>query len=336
VNDTGRGPSRYDYEVAAGEDTVQGKLLALVPDGGRVLDLGCAAGALDRPLADRGCRVTGVEMDPIAAKAAGEWCDEVIVADLDGFDPALLGERRFDVIVAADVLEHLRDPGGLLTALRPYLVPGGHLVTCIPNVAHAAVRLALLHGDFPYAELGLLDATHLRFWTRDTFAAVLADHGFTVLHVGRQRAELRATEIPLAHVPADPHVEALLAEDPEATVYQYVMLAVPTDDLAGAAGMRSRLLARLSHERDQAAQALGEGREGALAACREELARQADTADLLRAEVAALTEEIAVSRQEQAGLASAGEQLAQIRGSKLWRVATIYRRGVEAVRRRAR
>jgi 2-polyprenyl-3-methyl-5-hydroxy-6-metoxy-1,4-benzoquinol methylase len=336
VNNSGLRHSRYDYDAVVSEESVQGKVLAMVPDGGRVLDLGCAAGALDRPLADRGCRVTGVEMDPIAAKAAGEWCDDVIVADLDSFDPVDLGEHRFDVIVAADVLEHLRDPGRLLTALRPYLVPGGHLVSCIPNVAHAAVRLALLHGEFPYSELGLLDATHLRFWTRDSFVALLADYGFTVLHVGRQRAEPRATEIPLAHVPADPHIEALIAEDPEATVYQYVMLAVPTDDLAGAAGVRSRLLARLSLERDQAAQALGEGREGVLAACREELARQADTADLLRAEVAALTEEVAVSRQEQAALLAAGEQLAQIRGSKLWRVATIYRRGVEAARRRAR
>ncbi len=336
VSDTAPPASRYDYDVLPGEPTVQAKVLALVPDGCRVLDLGCAAGALDRPLADRGCRVTGVEMDPIAAKAAGEWCDEVIVADLDGFEPDLLGDRRFDAIVAADVLEHLRDPGRLLTALRSSLAPGGHLVTCIPNVAHAAVRLALLHGDFPYAELGLLDVTHLKFWTQATFLAVLADNGFTVLHIERQRADLRSTEIPLAHIAADPHVEAVLAEDPEATVYQYVMLAVPSDSLAGAEGLRSQLLARLSTERDEAARALGEGREGALASCREELARRADTIDLLRGEIVALAEEVAVSRQDGAGLADAQAQLAEVHGSKLWRAATVYRRGVDVVRRRAR
>ena len=134
----------------------------------RVLELGCATGSVTKVLAQHGC-VTAVEIDPEAAQLAKEWTDEIIVGDLDTIDlRAALGEAEFDVIVAADVLEHLKDPARCLLACVERLASGGEVVLSIPNVAHVDLRLALLRGEFQYRPLGLLDESHLRFFTRRT------------------------------------------------------------------------------------------------------------------------------------------------------------------------
>ena len=92
----------------------------MVGSGKRVLELGCATGSATKVFTEHDCAVTAIEIDPEAAQMAKEWADEVIVADLDSLDMrAVLGDQMFDVIVAADVLEHLKDP-----ACRPAGLPG--------------------------------------------------------------------------------------------------------------------------------------------------------------------------------------------------------------------
>jgi 2-polyprenyl-3-methyl-5-hydroxy-6-metoxy-1,4-benzoquinol methylase len=159
--------------------------------GRRLLDVGAADGLLSRLLTERGWKVTGLEADSVAAAAGAAHCERMVVADLDAGIPALEGE--FDAIVCADVLEHLRDPAGALAALRRSLAPGGEVVISIPNVAHLWIRLSLLAGHFDYAERGILDRTHLRFYTRRTLGALVAGAG---LHVAR----LTATPVPLYQV----------------------------------------------------------------------------------------------------------------------------------------
>ena len=134
-----------------------------------MLDVGCAHGYVAEVLVRQGCRVVGVERDPEDAARARRHCEEVVVADLDtpGWADAL-GARRFDVIVFADVLEHVRDPAAVVRRACDLLAPGGMLVASIPNVAHVSVRLELLLGSFRRETLGILDATHLHFFTRET------------------------------------------------------------------------------------------------------------------------------------------------------------------------
>ena len=88
--------------------------------------------------------------------------------------------EKFDVIVAGDVLEHLPSPEALLARLTPLLAPGGTLLASLPNVANVTVRAALLFGSFPYADRGILDRTHLRFYTRETARALLETSGLRV------------------------------------------------------------------------------------------------------------------------------------------------------------
>lgn len=181
----GRSVARYDRELdlrKRGDSAV--RCVELVGHGKRVLEFGCGSGFVSRRLLERGNVVVGIERDPEAAALASRFCERVVVGDLERLDLAreLAGER-FDVILLGDVLEHLRDPLTLLAAVRPMLVPPGCLVITIPNTAHWSVRMDLLLGRFEYTPTGILDETHLRFFTRDSFSRLLTEAGYFVASV---------------------------------------------------------------------------------------------------------------------------------------------------------
>jgi 2-polyprenyl-3-methyl-5-hydroxy-6-metoxy-1,4-benzoquinol methylase len=150
--------------------------------GDHVLDAGTSTGYLARRLVAEGRRVDGAELDPPAAEVAREVCDSVWVGDLSRLDPDEL-PRHYDVILFADTLEHLPDPPAVLRRLRSRLVPGGQLVVSLPNVANWAVRLGLLGGRFRYTDRGILDRTHLRFYTMKTAVEMVEEGGFRVTSV---------------------------------------------------------------------------------------------------------------------------------------------------------
>ncbi len=125
--------------------------------------------------------MTGVEVDPVAAERASAICDRVIIADLDdrNWDSQIQG--RFEVVLMGDVLEHLVRPEILLRSVARMLTPDGFVVVSLPNVVHWTVRLKMLLGRFDYQPVGLLDATHLRFFSLRSARALLEDSGYVVL-----------------------------------------------------------------------------------------------------------------------------------------------------------
>lgn len=146
----------------------------------RVLDLGFGAGLLARRIRPRCSYLAGIELDPDAAREGSPFFDTPIVGDLlAGLEGPW--EQPFDVAIAGDILEHLPDPSAALALLRKLLAPGGLLLVSLPNVANVSVRLALLSGRFDYADRGILDRTHLRFYTRRTGGRLLEAAGFRVL-----------------------------------------------------------------------------------------------------------------------------------------------------------
>jgi SAM-dependent methyltransferase len=157
----------------------------------RVLDVGAADGLLARRLGERGWRVTGLEGDAALAEAGAAHCERVIRTDLNGGLPELGDE--FEAIVYGDVLEHLVDPLGVLVGLNRFLAPDGAVVVSIPNVAHIWIRLSLLAGRFEYGDRGILDRTHLRFFTERSLRALLRE-----AHVRVER--WTATPMPLPQV----------------------------------------------------------------------------------------------------------------------------------------
>ena len=156
--------------------------------GRRLLDVGTAQGEFARLLSQQGFTVTGIELDPQLAGHARQTCTELVEVDLDRSIPEF--RQPFDVIVYGDVLEHLKDPLLVFTGLNRYLAPEGKAVVSVPNIAHIAIRLMLLFGYFEYMDRGILDRTHLRFFTLRSFRRFLAQAGMRV-------EEMVVTPVPL-------------------------------------------------------------------------------------------------------------------------------------------
>jgi 2-polyprenyl-3-methyl-5-hydroxy-6-metoxy-1,4-benzoquinol methylase len=129
----------------------------------RILDVGAASGYLGKIWRGRGHYVAGIEYDAAVAEKARQYYDAFQVADVETF--AFPYRREFDYIVFADVLEHLRDPAAVLRRCIPALKDSGKIIISVPNIANWVIRLSLLLGKFDYMEKGILDRTHLRFFT---------------------------------------------------------------------------------------------------------------------------------------------------------------------------
>jgi O-antigen biosynthesis protein len=147
----------------------------------RVLELGCSTGYVSRLLKQSGCRVVGVECDSVALQSAARVCDQVILADLNVTTWSEQLEERFDVVLMGDVLEHLVHPDEVLQSVRQLLSPGGTVVISLPNVVHWSQRMKTLSGRFDYQSVGLLDHTHLRFFTVRTAVALIENSGYEIV-----------------------------------------------------------------------------------------------------------------------------------------------------------
>ena len=160
-------------------------VLAMIPTEARgVLDVGCGAGGLGASIKERQpATVVGIELNPVAAERARQRLDDVLTVDIEQADlPPDLGP--FDCIICADVLEHLREPQQVLRRLRRHLTPGGVLVASLPNVRNHTVVQSLLAGNWTYESAGLLDADHVRFFTRREIEKLLFRCGFEIDEFG--------------------------------------------------------------------------------------------------------------------------------------------------------
>ena len=160
-------------------DLLRRRILEL-PPGLRLLDLGAAGGHLGREIRDRCAYLAGVEADPGVPEAARAVYDDWRQAD--ALSP-LAWDEPFDVVICADILEHLSEPEVLLERIRGWLKPGGTLLASIPNAANLSVRLDVLLGRFEYAERGIFDRTHLRFFTRASARRLLEGSGLVVRRI---------------------------------------------------------------------------------------------------------------------------------------------------------
>lgn len=229
--------SRYARDIDL-EDRNNAHTLGIlsIPPGSRVLDIGTADGSVARGLVERGCKVWGVEVDPDSAREAEQLCQQVVVGDIETLDIATAFDGvEFDAVLLLDVLEHLRDPLPVLRKCAAMVGGEGRLVVSIPNVAHAAVKLALLGGHFSYTERGLLDETHLRFFDKAAVDRLLAAADLRVEEELRTTCGLTETEIPIQpdSFPAEVVAEAI--KDAESETYQFIVVAAPKHGGAKAA-----------------------------------------------------------------------------------------------------
>lgn len=209
------------------------EILELIPGSARrVLDVGCGAGKLGEALKRRQSAVViGMEMSRDAAEAAAFRLDEVIVGDAEWLERDF-AEADFDAIVCGDVLEHFCDPSAFLRRARGWLAPGGVLIASIPNARHFSVIAPLLDGNWSYEPAGIMDATHMRFYTRRDIIELFHGSGFRLQRISpipglgyaewersEKRQQVRIGRMTLVGVPVQ--------EAEEFFVYQYLVVAAP-------------------------------------------------------------------------------------------------------------
>jgi SAM-dependent methyltransferase len=183
-----------EYAFKDGDGTSHAMLLQMI-DGSpplRILDVGCSGGLLAEHVRARGHRVTGV--DCLEIPGVRERTDDFFLADLNqGLPPEVGG--NYDVVIAGDIIEHLVQPGTALREMRRVLRPDGQILLSVPNFGHWYPRARVALGLFGYDRRGILDDTHLRFFTRSTLRRLVLDCGFDIL-------EERATGLPLGRISA--------------------------------------------------------------------------------------------------------------------------------------
>src|SRR6185369_17153957 len=230
MTDAGKDLHVYLRSIAHGERTSLSVLAGMVTPGSRVLDLGTGSGALGEHLREHaGCTVDGVTINEREAELARPHYRRVEVANLDEPDwiSAFSGEQ-FDFIVCADVLEHLREPEIALSASRQLLAPGGRVLISVPNAAYSGLVAELLQGDFTYREEGLLDRTHLRFFTRRSLVQFLSAQGWAVEAIEPIDRPLTESEFRVAFDQLPPAVARYLLAVPDSAAYQLVVAARPS------------------------------------------------------------------------------------------------------------
>ena len=162
-----------------------------IPDSiDRVLDVGCAAGELGAALKEAGKarEVVGLELSACAATQARCHLDHVVQGDIESIDVPY-PDKYFDLLVYADVLEHLKNPWDLAVRHRRLLRPGGYVVASLPTVGHVTTLLMLLRQQWRYEELGIMDYTHLRFFTRSGVLDLFRRAGYRELRIYRRGGE---------------------------------------------------------------------------------------------------------------------------------------------------
>jgi trans-aconitate methyltransferase len=220
---------KYEYMVDLNDDnTVAPKIVRMVGSERRVLELGAGPGTITRLLKEPGrCRVTAIEIDDEAIVKLAPFCENVFRCDLNDatWVSQVVAEGPFQVIVAADVLEHLRDPWSTLRGISRLLSQDGELIISLPHVGHSAVLAALAGGSFDYGDWGLLDRTHIKFFGIKNIQSLLNDSSYKITAAEFVVKHPTQTEFAQSWTRATPELKRALTSTRFGSVYQVVLKA---------------------------------------------------------------------------------------------------------------
>lgn len=240
------GAEKYDRVVDKDGSSSVAQLLRWIRPGSKVLEFGPATGAMTRLLFEHSrCDITCVEVDAKAAESAQPFCSRMIVGDLNDTQWAQgLSDERFDYIIFADVLEHLLDPARALSFSLTFLKPGGEVLISVPNIGYIGVISELLQGRFNYRRDGLLDETHVHFFTRESLVRLLRDAGLVSVEWSRTTVAPEFSEFRLQTNQLGAAVRGVLAAVPDGDTYQFLVRASLTGVAAAPEVPAMRELAR--------------------------------------------------------------------------------------------
>lgn len=205
---------------------------------GKLLDLGAAGGELCEAVRDRFDSTIAFEFDSGRIPQLRRRFDHGVIADLERIEKL---PPNCDAILLADVIEHLRDPGSLLRLVRESLNPGGRVFISVPNIANVTIRIGLLLGLFIYRDRGILDSTHLRFYTMQSLRDEVESAGFEIEELSGSAVPIRlilGNYVPLPLIRLGEAILAPLTQLWRALLaYQLIVVAKPRP---GAVSSRDR------------------------------------------------------------------------------------------------
>jgi O-antigen biosynthesis protein len=197
------------------KDSAHSQITEAVGEKNKVLEFGCGKGFVSEQMQKKFNQITAVEIDPASAKNAEKFCNRIIVGDIEEIDFSKLG-KEFDVAVFGDVLEHLKKPEKTLQKTRKLLKKRGGIVVSVPNIANWKIRMKLLTGKFDYTDNGILDKTHLRFFTLKNIKKIIEENGFEIEKV---------SSVPSAPVPTKALKKAMAKIFPGVFSFQFIIIA---------------------------------------------------------------------------------------------------------------
>lgn len=218
--------TKYSRKVIPDIEESLSKIAATIDNYSVVLDIGCSSGMMGRYLAaHKGCVIDGVDIDEGALKNCHPIYRKVLIKNLEADDLIeSLNQEAYDFIIVADVIEHLNHPENLLKQLRLLVKPHGTIIFSVPNITHIAASLELLSGHFNYATNGLLDSTHVRFYSYQNLVATMAGSGLYLWAVDAVYRQLDETEFGNAQTKlfSGKWLQSLIASRPDSLVYQWI------------------------------------------------------------------------------------------------------------------
>lgn len=223
---------KYDFDLELYEDNPLAWIADRVAVSSRVLEFGSADGRLTRYLKEnKNCLVDIVEIDEESGKKAALYANRAFVGSGEGDIEKycwLLDGEKYDFIIFADVLEHLLHPWEVVKKCKKALVPQGQILASVPNIAHNSIIIDLINDRFTYHPTGLLDNTHLRFFTRESFTKMVQSEGFTVVEEASALIRVGECEIQNTYADVPKEVFKFLVARPEGNIYQYMFALKPS------------------------------------------------------------------------------------------------------------
>ena len=221
--------SKYNFSIdSINTNSTHGKILSQIKEGSTVLECGCATGYMTRFMKEKmGCSVSIVEIDEEAYNIAMESAEDGFCGNLDEHYWAdHFKNDKFDYIIFADVLEHLRNPVRTLSFAKKLLKNDGKVIFSIPNICHNDIMIRMYYDNFTYTDIGLLDNTHIHFWGGNNLPGFCDKAGFDIEVIDLLLAKTGKTEqgFPLNQI--DDELLALLKKRKLGEVYQYIVTCV--------------------------------------------------------------------------------------------------------------
>jgi 2-polyprenyl-3-methyl-5-hydroxy-6-metoxy-1,4-benzoquinol methylase len=221
---------KYEYSVNVNSNSAGANVIKMVGKNKKVLEVGCGPGSLAKELSGFAeCKITGLEFDIEAIKKAKEFCEKVIHADLnteEWIDKFKI-LNQFDVVLAADVLEHLNDPHTTLTKMVKLIKKDGFIVISLPHVGHASILACMINNDFKYGDWGLLDRTHIKFFCIKNIQDLIDSSNLKIIDFAFVRKHPHETEFSEVWARTNSSIRKSLLTSDYSDVYQVVIKAVP-------------------------------------------------------------------------------------------------------------